>query len=36
MENYDEDDYEDFEDDDPDAVQAPSIEPSEEPNDFDE
>ena len=25
MENYDEDDYEDFEDDDPDAVQEPEI-----------
>ena len=25
MENYDEDDYEDFEDDDPDAVQDPNL-----------
>ena len=36
MENYDEDDYEDFEDDDPDAVQDPNLEPSEEDPDFDE
>ena len=36
MENYDEDDYEDFEDDDPDAVQDPSLEPSDEDTgDFD-
>ena len=36
MENYDEDDYEDFEDDDPTAVQDPTLEPSEEDADFDE
>ncbi|MFD2916506.1 hypothetical protein [Psychroserpens luteus] len=36
MENYDEDDYEDFEDDDPDAVTDPGLEPSEEDPDFDE
>ncbi|WP_369997052.1 hypothetical protein [Winogradskyella sp.] len=36
MENYDEDDYEDFEDDDPDAVQDPSLEQTgEEDDDFD-
>ena len=36
MENYDEDDYEDFEEDDPDAVQDPSLEPSDEDaDDFD-
>jgi len=34
MENYDEDDYEDFDDDDPDAVQDPVIEQSED-SDFD-
>lgn len=30
MENYDEDDYEDFEGDDPDAVQDPGLEPDTE------
>ena len=30
MENYDEDDYEEFEDDDPDAVQDPDLTPDEE------
>ena len=35
MENYDEDDYEDFEDDDPEAVVDPTLEPSEEAEDFD-
>ena len=33
MENYDEDDYEDFDNDDPDAIQDPDIEPSEEQDD---
>ncbi|WP_040280238.1 hypothetical protein [Psychroserpens damuponensis] len=36
MENYDEDDYEDFEDDDPDAVTDPNLEPGQEDPDFDE
>lgn len=35
MENYDEDDYEDFADDDPDAIQDPEIEPGAEDEDFD-
>lgn len=35
MENYDEDDYEDFEDDDPDAVVDPELEPGAEDEDFD-
>ena len=30
MENYDEDDYEDFEGDDPDAIQDPEISPDDE------
>ena len=34
MENYDEDDYEDYDHEDPGAVQDPDIEPSEEPEDF--
>jgi len=33
MENYDEDDYEDFEDDDPDAVQDPNLEENDASND---
>ncbi|GAA4246030.1 hypothetical protein KO504_11825 [Winogradskyella psychrotolerans] len=35
MENYDEDDYEDFADDDPDAVVDPDLEPGAEGEDFD-
>jgi len=34
MENYDEDDYEDFEDDDPNAVVDPELEPGAEDEDF--
>lgn len=33
MENYDEDDYEDFEEDDPDAVQDPDLNEEDEDND---
>lgn len=35
MENYDEDDYEEFEDDDPDAVQDPDLTPDEDVEDLD-
>ena len=35
MGNYDEDDYEDFDDDDPTAVQDPDLEPGAEGEDFD-
>jgi len=35
MENYDEEDYEEFEDDDPDAVQDPTFEPGAEDENFD-
>ncbi|GGW54014.1 hypothetical protein DFQ11_101267 [Winogradskyella epiphytica] len=35
MENYDEDDYEDFADDDPEAIQDPELEPGAEDEDFD-
>lgn len=35
MENYDEDDYEDFAEDDPDAVQDPDIEPVDETSEED-
>jgi len=35
MENYDEEDYEEFEDDDPDAVQDPTLEPGAEDENFD-
>ena len=34
MENYDEEDYEDFEENDPDAVQDPDLEPGAEDEDF--
>ncbi|WP_299102120.1 hypothetical protein [uncultured Winogradskyella sp.] len=34
MENYDEDDYEDFDDDDPNAVVDPDLEPGAEDEDF--
>ncbi|WP_225035187.1 hypothetical protein [Winogradskyella sp. SM1960] len=34
MENYDEEDYEDFEDDDPNAVVDPELEPGAEDEDF--
>ncbi|MFP4845056.1 hypothetical protein [Winogradskyella sp. PE311] len=34
MENYDEEDYEDFADDDPDAVRDPELEPGAEDEDF--
>lgn len=34
MENYDEDDYEDFDGDDPNAVQDPELEPGAEDEDF--
>lgn len=34
MENYDEDDYEDFQDDDPDAVQDPDLVPGAEDEEF--
>ncbi|MFT5242372.1 MAG: hypothetical protein ACJA1H_000280 [Glaciecola sp.] len=36
MENYDVDDYEEFEDDDPEAVQNPNLEAGEEDPEFDE
>lgn len=36
MENYDEDDYEDFDGDDPDAIQDPELEPGDELGEEDE
>lgn len=36
MENYDEDDYEDFEDSDPDAIQDPELEPDDDLGDDDD
>ncbi|HKK12758.1 MAG TPA: hypothetical protein VJ945_07990 [Flavobacteriaceae bacterium] len=36
MENYDEDDYEDFEDSDPDAIQDPELEPGDDLGDEDD